>query len=129
LTARHGKQVAFAGPESLATGGRKEVTMRLGAGASVSGMVAWDDGAPTPSTIVMTMARNGGGGRFSVETQTAQDGSFSVWGLPPGEIALRAVPPGRMIDPGRPEPGPDLTSITLKPGEQRTGVKLVVARR
>ena len=126
LTARHQAEAAVLGPESLENGGRKEVTIRLGPGASVAGAVSWDDGPPSAAAMVMVATNLGDVSRLEIETPTYPDGTFAVRGILPGEISLRAVPRGRRVDERRAEPGLDQASLTLKPGEQRTGLKLVV---
>jgi hypothetical protein len=75
--------------------------------------------------IVMEFAQ---GSRMHTGASTGQDGRFTIRGLPPGEVSLQVVPQARGnerfdgIGSGR-------ATVTLKPGEQRTGVELVVARR
>jgi hypothetical protein len=102
------------------------VTIRLDAGASVMGVVSGDDGSP--SAAAMLMVTSSDGSRFEIQTHASQDGTFAVRGILPGAISLRAVPLGRHIDERREEPGWDEARLTLEPGQQRTGLKLVVRR-
>ena len=132
VTARHKLDAARAGPEPLDAGGRKDLTLRLAPGARVSGTVTWTDGTPVAVATVMTIAAAPEEYRsFRVETLTAQDGTFTLAGLPPGPISLRAAAPrANPVDVLRAGagPGPEQTTLTLTAGESRTGVKLLVAR-
>ncbi len=130
LTARQGSELAVVGPEPLETSGRKQVTIRFGAGASLAGVVSWDDGSRPPPALVMGVLSIDEATRFEIETQTGRDGSFVMFGLPPSRIWLRAAPLGRPgVEGPDGQPGPDQASLTLQAGEQRTGLKLVIARR
>ena len=128
MTASFQGEAAAIGPVALDRAGRKELTIRLETGASVAGAVSWDDGTPTKVAFVTILTNFGGGRRFEANSHTAPDGTFIVRGLPPGEISLRALPLGRHKDDRPAEPGVDQTSFTLRPGEQKTGLKLVVRR-
>jgi hypothetical protein len=131
VLARHGHEVAVVGPEALEPSGRKQVTIRFGAGAAVAGVVSWDDGTPVqPVALVTGMLKVDDTTRFEIQVQTGRDGTFAIHGLPPGGIMLRAVPLGRRaLEVPEGPPGQDQASVTLEAGERRTGLKLVVARR
>jgi hypothetical protein len=75
--------------------------------------------------IVMEFAQ---GSRMHTGASTGQDGRFTIRGLPPGEVSLQVAPSGRENERFE-GTGSGRAMITLKPGEQRTGVELVVARR
>jgi protocatechuate 3,4-dioxygenase beta subunit len=129
VTARNGSEVAVAGPEALEPSGRKQVTIRFGAGAGVAGAVSWDDGSPLVA-VVKAVLKVDDATRFEIDVPTAGHGTFAIHGLPPGGILLRAAPLGRrIVEAPEGQPGPDQASLTLEAGEQKTGLKLVVARR
>jgi protocatechuate 3,4-dioxygenase beta subunit len=127
LKATHEEQAAIVGPELLQSRARKQVTIRLGAGAVVTGVARWDDGSPIASETIMIVMDFAETSRMHSGSRTGPDGSFTIRGLPPGEVTLQVVPRGRAnerlegIGSGR-------AMITLKPGEQRSGVELIVAR-
>jgi hypothetical protein len=60
--------------------------------------------------------------------RTGPDGRFTIRGLPPGDVSLQVAPSGRANERFE-EIGSGRATVTLKPGEQRTGVELIVARR
>jgi protocatechuate 3,4-dioxygenase beta subunit len=128
VTVGVGNEVAQVGPEKLHPGGRKEITIRLQPGAGVTGVARWDDGSPIVAQTVMTTQSFGEGSWMRMAGRTGADGTFAIGGLPPGEVSLyldareggsAAIGGGRAAR----------VTLTLKPGEQRTGVDLVVARR
>jgi hypothetical protein len=125
VTARDGGQVGVSGPEPLGYGERKQVTIRLGPGASVVGAVSSEDGAPPPATLIVIVSTFADGGQFKMEPfPPFRDGTFVARGIPPGEISVRAIPLGRHAE----EPGADQANLTLKAGEERAGLELVVKR-
>jgi hypothetical protein len=124
VTAMSPPEVAIVGPEPLATGGRKQMTIRLGGGAGLAGVVSWDDGSPIQGAQVTVVTS-----ASSIDVRTRRDGSFAVRGLPPGDTWLRVVPLGRHMDElNEAPPGRDQARLTLEAGEQKTGLKLVVPR-
>jgi hypothetical protein len=127
LMAMWGAEAGVSGPEALGYGERRDVTIRLGPGANVAGTVFWEDGTPARTTIIVIVSTLPGGGRFEVDTlPPSWDGTFSVRDLPPGEISVRAVPVARHLEARPQEPSSDQAILTLKAGEERAGLKLVV---
>ena len=108
------------GPELLQSRAQKQVTIRLGAGAVVTGVARWEDGSPVAAETIMIVMDFAERSRMHSGARTGPDGSFTIRGLPPGEVTLQVVPRGRAnerfdgIGSGR-------AMITLKPGEQRIG--------
>ena len=127
LKATHEEQAAMVGPELLQSRAQKQVTIRLGAGAVVTGVARWEDGSPVAAEGIMVVMEFAERSRMHF-ARTGQDGSFTIRGLPPGEVSLQVVPRGGAND--RVDGvGSGRAMMTLKPGEQRSGVELVVARR
>jgi hypothetical protein len=120
LTASDRDEAATIGPEPLGTGSRKDLTIRLGAAASVAGVVRGEDGAPIGAEAVVSATILCEDGAIGSSHRTGEDGSFIIRGLPPGEVALQVR---RRRDLGA------RTTLTLAAGEQRTGVDLVIAGR
>ncbi|MEM7307361.1 MAG: sigma-70 family RNA polymerase sigma factor [Planctomycetota bacterium] len=111
-----------------ATDAQAEVAFELTEGARVHGIVRTEDGAPCPGAQVHLELSLGLPRAAPASTQTADDGSFELVGLPTGEQRLWATHPE---DPDR------LVSATflLSPGqpqrweailEQRVGFLLAV---
>jgi hypothetical protein len=128
LKAIHREQAAAVGPEPLQSRARKQVTIRLGPGAVVNGVARWDDGSPVAAESIMTVIDIAGTSRWQSGARTGADGSFTIRGLPPGETTLQVALKGR------PSERLDLhasgrTTVTLGPGEQRSGVELIITRR
>jgi hypothetical protein len=120
--------VAVVGPEELDPGGRKEITVRLEPGGRVTGSARWDDGSPIAAQPIMTAMALGEGSRMRLGARTTPDGTFAIGGLPPGEISLYLdVREGGTSQIGGMRSA--RVTLTLKAGEQRTGVDLVVVRR
>lgn len=111
---------------ALAPGGQRDVVVRLGPGARVSGVVSWDDGSPAGGAGLFLV--RGAGFALASAGRAAQDGSFVVDGLPPGIITLRAIPPARPSFGRVPPGGPHEKTLTLQQGEHATDVRLVLAR-
>jgi hypothetical protein len=128
LKATLNQQAATVGPELLPSRGQKQVTIQLGAGAGVTGVVRWEDGSPVADEPVLTVMDFAEGSRVNIGANTARDGSFTIRGLPPGEISLQVWPRGRATERSE-GAGSGRATVTLQPGEQRRGVELIVARR
>jgi hypothetical protein len=133
VTARHDIGTAQLAAGTLAPGATMHVELVLGDGASVAGTVRRHDGTPARGAQVFAFA--GGwspqaGPQPSAATRAADDGSFRLPRLPPGEVIVRAGNPGD--DPfagvGSQTTRPDRVSLVLGADEQRTGVDLVVMR-
>lgn len=128
LKAAHQEQAAMVGPELLPSRGGRQVTIRLGAGAVVTGVARWEDGSAVAAESVMVVMNFAEGSRVHTGAHTGPDGRFTIRGLPPGDVSLQVAPSGGAnerfegIGSGR-------ATVTLKSGEQRTGVELIVARR
>ena len=116
------------GPELLPSRGQKQVTIRLGSGAVVTGVARWEDGSPVAAESVMVVMEFAEGSRMHSGARTAWDGRFTIRGLPPGEVSLQVAPSGGANERFE-GTGSGRATVSLKPGEQRTGVELIVARR
>lgn len=84
----------------LALGERREgVRLTLSQGLSLSGQVLWPDGKPADDALVVAEERNqtqpmgpwgGGGRRDAGRTNTDGQGRFTITGLEPGKLTLKA---------------------------------------
>jgi hypothetical protein len=102
------------------------LTVRLHAAGSVSGVVTWDDGSPAENATVW--ARSPGPDTGRRQTVTDKSGAFKIGDVVPGELSVVARASGDgTADPS--EPGRERASVTLRAGEQKTGLKLVLAKR
>lgn len=125
LRANLGGDAARIGPEPLARGQRRELTVRLSSGATASGVVVWDDGAPAVGIRVEGGNRDGA---RAISTRTDTGGLFTLGPFWPGEVSISALPPGE--PEGRSSrKRPQQADLTLSAGEKKEGVKLTIARR
>ena len=122
VTAHHRQRGLAQVKDRLGDGEQKVVALRLDAGASITGKVEEDGGAPAVGVRVEAQ-RLGGGMRFT--DVTGPDGRYRIAGVTAGTITVIANS-GKgsfftAVD------RPDQKTITLSEREQRTGVDLVVA--
>jgi hypothetical protein len=116
VTVRHRGEAGRFGPEPLAPGERKEITLRLAPGGRVSGTAFWEDGTPAAGVSVMMDEP------FRLAAKTDAGGSFTVDGLPPGDTSLWAS-----REPRSARRGEQTFTVKLEAGEHKTGVKLIVS--
>lgn len=126
LSARFEQETASLGPETITAGAAKELTIKLAAGARVSGTLTWEDGPPAPGIKIRGTGR--GGGRLELEAITDEGGHFTVGPFPPGEASVVAIPPGERISWSS-RARPEQADLKLAAGEHKADVKLVVPRR
>jgi large repetitive protein len=127
LSATHHVEAGRVGPELLEQGGTRDLTIRLEKGARISGRVFWDDGSPASGVRLLNIGPNLRSMQFL--TETLRDGTFTAAPFAPGDVSLGTILPRK----SGLEPAPELSearlSLTLEPGEHRTGVEFVIARR
>jgi hypothetical protein len=128
LVAEQGEQdgVASLGPEPLAPGARKQVTLKLRRGAFIAGTVRSHDGAPAANVRVGVMVRDL---RGSTPSHAATDpaGRYRLGPLPPGMVVVAADRRGQLSFRSGDRDPPHQRTVTLADGEDRTGVDLTVA--
>jgi protocatechuate 3,4-dioxygenase beta subunit len=121
VTVQHAKEAAaveFDVPEAEPA---DELIVRLAPGATLSGVIVTQDGAPVPgASIMMTTAGLSTGVTADVQ------GRFWIDGLPPGRLSLRALPPPQRRDGQPRSPGPPI-EVTLTAGGHLSDVRLVLS--
>jgi RNA polymerase sigma factor (sigma-70 family) len=127
LRARHRGEIARIQPQPVAGGERRELVLRLAAGARVSGVVTWDDGSPAEGIRILSL-QGGWGIEGDEVVRTAADGSFTVGPFAGGTVNVVAQSPGGSVGWGGPT-RPDQAEVKLSEGEQKAGIRLVVSRR
>jgi hypothetical protein len=87
-------------------------------------VVRTEDGQPAPGVRVMALAREA---RMFMDTQdvTGPDGSYVLKALPAARLTVQAERSGR-FNWGMMEEAPNLKTVPLAEGEQKTGVDLTV---
>ncbi len=106
------------------------VTIKLEGGARISGVVVDEDGAPQGGVNVFAMAgdrwRWSGGGR----AQTADDGTFTLRDVTPGEVRVIAQRGwgNELRAPGKSDDDVQGERVMVRAGESKT-VRLVVERQ
>jgi RNA polymerase sigma factor (sigma-70 family) len=138
VRADHGSGLGSAGPVQLTPGSPASVEVRLRPGAFVSGVVRQPDGSPATGAHVRGRLRGTGArtlttgagfltwvAREPPPAETAADGSFRIGPFEAGEVAVRASVPDV---PGffSTDPRPDSEWLHLQPGEERTGLVLIL---
>jgi 5-hydroxyisourate hydrolase-like protein (transthyretin family) len=120
--------LGIARQELAAWGGQssRAVELRLTAGASIAGRVAFEDGSPAAAVSVAFSGQELGTAYNSVST--GDDGSYRVRGLPPGRYTVHARRKGAPSWLSRSTETPDFRILTLGENEQRAGVDMVLAR-
>jgi protocatechuate 3,4-dioxygenase beta subunit len=117
VTAKH-EELGSGTSESftLAEGETKTVKIVLGGGASIAGVVKYDDGTPAAGVHVIAIERINGMGFGSLDEVTAADGKYRLTGLRKGnvEVTIRQDNASTPVN----------KSVTLADGEQKTGVDL-----
>jgi hypothetical protein len=96
----------------------QEIAVRLSPGARVAGVVVQEAKGPAAGASVTGR----GHGSLTASASTGRDGTFELGPFAAGAVTLTAS----AKDNGGP---PSPTEVVVKPGERRTGVKLVLARR
>jgi RNA polymerase sigma factor (sigma-70 family) len=112
--------------DALAPSERRQVELRLGAGAAIGGVVTWQDGAPAASVNVAFTRQEGAVIYDSVTSDEA--GRYLVRGLLPGRYTVNAT---RKLGPrnmwtSREEP--HLKVVKVSAGQARTDVDLTLRR-
>jgi protocatechuate 3,4-dioxygenase beta subunit len=127
LEARHQGETARIEGQVLEPGEPRDVVIKLSPGAKVSGTVKWDDGGPVAGASILAMQ---GGWMLPAEQRphAAADGTFTIDSLLPGQVTISAQSPGAPPSFRGPS-SPDQADLHLRPGEQRTGIRLVLSRR
>jgi protocatechuate 3,4-dioxygenase beta subunit len=123
VTARKGDEVGRLGPQPLAAGVARPLTVRLAPGAHLSGTVTWDDGQPAASIDV----RGHGGDYFFSHGRSSATGAFSLGPFLPGQISVSMQVPGDVSSSS--DEGPDHGNFSLAAGEHKTGARLRLSRR
>lgn len=123
LQAEHpSKGYALIGPTPLAAGEKKELTVVLESGASIAGVVKWDDGQAAAGISVHGMS-----GRQMAQAKSGPDGSFVLKPLQPGQVLVTASRKDSLLG-GMRQGGARPTMVSLEPDEHKTGVEVTVAR-
>src|SRR5439155_3752481 len=73
-------------PLPIAAGEKKEITLTMTAGGSISGIVKWDDGTPAAGISVSGFSRTGG----MAHTRSAADGAYTLTPLGKGTLIVSA---------------------------------------
>lgn len=116
--------------EPLAPGEKREIALTLSPGASIEGTVKYEDGAPAVGAEVTGFPRTMGP-RFSgpASDTTDAEGRYRLRPLPKATIMVQARDTrsaGPMMFGGPDDPS--RKTIPVEPGEQKTGVDLVIKR-
>ncbi len=106
--------------------GTLQVDLHLRAGASVAGVVKFEDGSPAGAVSVAVSGQELGTNHVSVTT--GDDGHFRAGGLLPGRYTVRARRKGGPQGYWSGTDLPELRIVTLAPDEQKDGLLLVLAR-
>jgi hypothetical protein len=109
---------------ALAAGEQKTVELRLAGGATVTGVVRWDDGSPAVDVTVQAMQLPSA----STQARTGEGGVFKLTGLGKGTIRLFASRKDADLFAGYAQGGPAVKTLTLEPNEHASGVELVLDR-
>ena len=126
LQVQHSSGIASLGPEALAAGETRRVTLRLAGGATVAGRVSYTDGtaavgADVRPQLMMNAATSLPG------ASTDQNGAYTLTSLPPGDVAILAGPPGQPTQT-RAGSKPSFARMKLATGEHREGVDLTIQK-
>jgi hypothetical protein len=125
VTAAHRVQgAATLPPSELRSGETKELLIRLARGATVSGRVRFEDGTPAPGVRVNGHA-TGAGQLLGASTTTDANGAYTLGPFEAGQVVVSAGP-SNGVPPGR--EGKGRRSVSLSPGEEKTGADLEVVR-
>jgi RNA polymerase sigma factor (sigma-70 family) len=127
LRARHRGEIARIEAQPVAAGERRDLVVRLAAGATVSGVVTWDDGSPADGIRILSL-QGGWGVEGDEVIRTAADGSFTAGPFSGGIVSVVAQSTGGSTGWGGPT-RPDQAEVKVSEGEQKTGIRLVVSRR
>jgi protocatechuate 3,4-dioxygenase beta subunit len=107
----------------LRPGQHMELTLQLDPGSSITGIAVDDSGEPIPNVAIEATS----GGQFDLRAQidkrgthSAEDGTFRIAGLPPGELRLVASVEGFLLE--------DELKLELAPGAERTDVEIRLSR-
>jgi len=111
-------------PLPISAGDKKEVTLTMTAGGSISGTVKWDDGTAASAISVSGFSRTGG----MAQTRSAPDGSYTLSPLGKGTVVVSASRKDGGFMMGPAGGGSDPKFITLGPNERKSGVDLMVLR-
>lgn len=110
--------------------GVEDVEIVLHRAGSISGRVV--DLGRNPMRDVWVGAEDSSGRVFKTKKSTGRDGQYEIAALPEGEYSLGALydPPGKPRERvgffvGK-EPEDPLAKVTLRPGEARAGVELII---
>ena len=109
-------------PVNIAAGEKRDITLTITAGGSISGLVKWDDGSPAPGMSVSGFSRTGG----MAQTRSGADGTYTLSPLGKGTVIVSASRKdgGFMMGMG----GGDPKFIQLQANERKTGVDLMLFR-
>jgi hypothetical protein len=108
----------------LTAGRNEQVELRLAPGASIAGIVRFEDGKPAAAVSVAFTGQERGGLYTSVST--ADDGSYRSGGLPPGKYTVRTRRKAGPWNISTSVERPDLRLVTVAEGQQKSGVDLVL---
>jgi hypothetical protein len=95
------------------------INVELIPGASISGHVVDEDGDPMNGCGVLATPQsvNGRGGRFNNASVSPEDGSFRIYGMPPGKYILRANCRQPAFQPRPFSAGPELPPSAAYPAQ------------
>jgi hypothetical protein len=127
LSARSDAGIVQMPVDSIEAGQTKKVTLRLQAGARVSGQVSWDDGTPAAGVGVIAQTRSTPVAHV-LQARTSPTGSFSIGPLPAGDMSVHAMPPNERRA-GLLPVDTNQVDLNLAKGEHNTTVKLTLMRR
>jgi hypothetical protein len=114
------------GPEPVAAGETREVALALLPGATVSGLVKYDDGQPAPGVTVVGITA---ASMSMAQARTDAQGKFELGPLAAGQTMVKASRKeglAGMLDMGDMERAQK--QITLSGNEAHKGVELVITR-